>query len=62
MATVNGAAIAGRDDGLVAEGRPANLLVLDGDSDNLDGVVDLVRAVVRRAGTADVKDVVLADP
>jgi cytosine/adenosine deaminase-related metal-dependent hydrolase len=33
--------------------------VLDGDSDNLAGARDLVRAVVRRAGQADVADVVL---
>ena len=60
MATRNGAEIAGRDDGVVAEGRPANLLVLDGTSDNLAGSVDVVRAVVRRAGAADVKEVVRA--
>ncbi|MEF8775246.1 MAG: amidohydrolase family protein [Haloarculaceae archaeon] len=61
MATRNGAAIADRDDGVLAEGRPANVLILDGDSDNLAGAVDVVRAVVRRAGAADVKDVVRAD-
>ena len=60
MATANGAAIAGRDDGVLEAGRPANVLVLDGDSDNLAGAVDVVRAVVRRAGAADVKDVVRA--
>jgi cytosine/adenosine deaminase-related metal-dependent hydrolase len=57
MATVNGAEIAGLDCGLVEEGRPAELLVLDGDSDNLSGARDIPRAVVRRAGVADVKDV-----
>jgi cytosine/adenosine deaminase-related metal-dependent hydrolase len=55
MATRNGAAIAGLDCGLVEEGRPADLLVLDGDSDNLAGAQDLRRAVVRRAGVSDVK-------
>ncbi len=60
MATANGAAIAGREDGVIEPGRPANLLVLDGDSDNLAGAVDPVRAVVRRAGAADVRDVVRA--
>jgi cytosine/adenosine deaminase-related metal-dependent hydrolase len=54
MATHAGAAIAGLDCGQVAEGRPARVLVLDGDSDNLAGTRDLVRAVVRRAGVADV--------
>ncbi|PSQ19587.1 nucleoside deaminase [Halobacteriales archaeon QS_8_69_26] len=60
MATVNGADIAGLDCGLVEEGRSADLLVLDGDSDNLAGVRDARRAVVRRAGHADVKRVVLS--
>ncbi|WP_101294812.1 amidohydrolase family protein [Halegenticoccus soli] len=59
MATVNGAEIAGLNCGLVAPGRDAKLLVLDGDSDNLCGARDPVRAVVRRAGHADVKRVVL---
>ncbi|QPV62100.1 amidohydrolase family protein [Halosimplex litoreum] len=60
MATVNGAAIADRNCGLIEPGRDAELLVLDGDSDNLAGAKDLVRAVVRRAGVADVSDVYLA--
>ncbi|QCJ46427.1 MULTISPECIES: amidohydrolase family protein [Haloprofundus] len=59
MATVNGAEIAGLNCGLVEEGRDAKLLVLDGDSDNLSGVRDPVRAVVRRAGVSDVERVVL---
>jgi cytosine/adenosine deaminase-related metal-dependent hydrolase len=59
MATVNGAAIAGLDYGVIEAGKRAKLLVLDGDSDNLAGVRDPVRAVVRRAGQADVKRVVL---
>ncbi|ELZ55560.1 MULTISPECIES: amidohydrolase family protein [unclassified Haloferax] len=59
MATVNGADIAGLNYGLVEEGRDAKLLVLDGDTDNLAGVEDVARAVVRRAGQADVKDVYL---
>ncbi|QLG62746.1 amidohydrolase family protein [Halorarum salinum] len=58
MATVDGAELAGLDCGLVEEGRPAELLVLDGDSDNLAGARDPVRAVVRRADGADVKRVV----
>jgi cytosine/adenosine deaminase-related metal-dependent hydrolase len=61
MATVNGAEMVGLDCGLVEAGRPAALLVLDGDSDNLVGVQDPVRAVVRRAETADVEQVVLPD-
>lgn len=58
MATRAGAEIAGIDAGTVEEGREARLLVLDGDSDNLSGVRDPVRAVVRRAGTADVSEVI----
>jgi cytosine/adenosine deaminase-related metal-dependent hydrolase len=59
MATINGAEIAGLNCGAVAEGLDARLLVLDGDSDNLTGARNAVRAVVRRAGANDVKDVVL---
>ncbi|WP_372909517.1 amidohydrolase family protein [Salinigranum sp.] len=59
MATVDGADLAGLDCGVVEAGAPAKLLVLDGDSDNLGGAKDPVRAVVRRAGQADVKRVVL---
>jgi cytosine/adenosine deaminase-related metal-dependent hydrolase len=59
MATVNGARIADLNCGVVEPGRDARLLVLDGDSDNLAGARDLVRAVVRRAGVADVERVVL---
>ncbi|WP_418286108.1 amidohydrolase family protein [Halorubrum sp. DTA46] len=59
MATVNGAAIAGVNRGVIAEGADADLLVLDGDSDNLAGAHDLVRAIVRRAGAADVSRVVI---
>ena len=54
MATTAGAEIAGLDCGVVASGRRAALVVLDGDSDNLAGSVDPVRAVVRRATAADV--------
>jgi cytosine/adenosine deaminase-related metal-dependent hydrolase len=59
MATIYGAEIAGLNCGLIEEGRDADLLVLDGDSDNLAGAENLVRAVVRRAGVADVSDVLL---
>jgi len=59
MATRNGAKIAGLDCGVIEEGRPGKLLVLDGDSDNLAGAQDPVRAVVRRAGASDVERVVL---
>ncbi|MDS0299326.1 amidohydrolase family protein [Halogeometricum sp. S1BR25-6] len=59
MATVNGAELAGKNYGVVEAGREAKLLVLDGDSDNLAGAKDPVRAVVRRAGQADVSDVLL---
>jgi cytosine/adenosine deaminase-related metal-dependent hydrolase len=58
MATTAGAEIVGRDRGIIAPGRRAALVVLDGDSDNLVGSVDPVRAVVRRATALDVKRVV----
>ncbi|PCR89542.1 amidohydrolase family protein [Natrinema ejinorense] len=58
MATINGAEIADLEYGLVEPGREARLLVLDGDSNNLDGARDPVRAVVRRAGVDDVREVV----
>jgi len=57
MATINGAEIAGLNCGLVEEGRDADLLVLDGDSDNLSGAREPVRAIVRRAGVDDVERV-----
>jgi cytosine/adenosine deaminase-related metal-dependent hydrolase len=59
MATLHGAKIAGLDCGVIEEGKAGKLLVLDGDSDNLAGAQDVVRAVVRRAGTGDVLDVIL---
>ncbi|MDY6817796.1 MAG: amidohydrolase family protein [Halobacteriales archaeon] len=57
MATYNGAELAGLNCGLIEEGRDAAVLVLDGDSDNLVGAQNPVRAVVRRAGHGDVKRV-----
>jgi cytosine/adenosine deaminase-related metal-dependent hydrolase len=57
MATTAGAEIAGLDCGVVAPGRRAALTVLDGDSDNLAGSTDPVRAVVRRATELDVERV-----
>ncbi|MFB6132942.1 MAG: amidohydrolase family protein [Halanaeroarchaeum sp.] len=59
MATKNGARVAGLDGGVIEPGAPARLLVLDGDSDNLVGYRDPIRAVVRRAGVDDVERVVL---
>jgi len=58
MATVHGAEVANLDCGLIEEGRPAQLVVLDGESPNLSGVRSPVRAVVRRAGVNDVKEVI----
>ncbi len=57
MATA-GAEIADLDCGVIAPGRRAALTVLDGDSDNLAGTVDIVEAVVRRATARDVERVV----
>ncbi|MFB6196142.1 MAG: amidohydrolase family protein [Haloplanus sp.] len=59
MATVNGADLVDLNCGLIEPGRDAKLVVLDGDSDNLAGARDPVRAVVRRAGVDDVRRVVL---
>ncbi|MGQ3328303.1 amidohydrolase family protein [Halorubrum sp. FL23] len=58
MATAAGAEIAGLDCGVIAPGRRAALLVLDGASDNLADSVDPVEAVVRRATALDVNRVV----
>ena len=58
MATRNGATLLGRRDGVLEPGRPANLVLLDGDSDNLVGYRDPVRALVRRATVEDVIDVI----
>jgi len=58
MATRAGAELAGLDAGVIEPGRLAKLVVLDGGSDNLSGTEDPVRAVVRRAGAADVRAVV----
>jgi cytosine/adenosine deaminase-related metal-dependent hydrolase len=58
MATAAGAEMAGLNCGVIEPGRDAGLLVLDGDSDNLAGVHDPVRALVRRAGVADVRTVI----
>mgnify|MGYP000055990164 CR=1 FL=1 len=58
MATTAGAQIAGRNAGVVEAGKDADLLVLDGATDNLVGYRDPVRALVRRAGEADVKRVI----
>jgi cytosine/adenosine deaminase-related metal-dependent hydrolase len=61
MATVNGADVLGLDCGVIEAGREARVLVLDGDSNNLSGVRDVVRAVVRRSGVSDIKQVVLPE-
>lgn len=58
MATRAGAEVVGLDCGVVAPGKRAELLVLDGDSDNLVGTEDPIQAVVRRATGLDVKRVV----
>jgi cytosine/adenosine deaminase-related metal-dependent hydrolase len=59
MATTAGADAVGLDCGVVEPGRRAALVVVDGGSDNLVGVDDPVRAVVRRATAMDVSEVVL---
>lgn len=59
MATVNAAAVLGRPDGVIEEGRPARVFVLDGASDNLSKTVDPVNAVASRACRADIDEVLL---
>ena len=59
MATAAGAEVAGLDCGVIEPGRRAALVVLDGDSNNLAGTEDPVRAVVRRASALDVDRVVV---
>ncbi len=58
MATTTAAEVAGLEGGVIDTGEPAHLQVLAGDSDNLSGYQDPVRAAVRRAGVGDVKRVV----
>ena len=58
MATRAGAETVGLDCGVIDPGKRAELLVIDGDSDNLAGTEDPVRAVVRRATGLDVERVV----
>jgi cytosine/adenosine deaminase-related metal-dependent hydrolase len=60
MATLNGAALLDIDVA-IETGNEARLCVLDGDSNNLAGARDPVRAVVRRAGVSDVERVVLPE-
>lgn len=57
MATVGGASALGVDGGCIEEGSPGRLVVLDGETDNLVGAQDAVRATVRRATVADVTSV-----
>jgi cytosine/adenosine deaminase-related metal-dependent hydrolase len=57
MATRAGRVVADQPGGIIAPGEPADLFVLDGDSPNLVGYQDPVRAVVRRAGVGDVQQV-----
>ena len=54
MATRNPATIGGLEIGVIEEGRPAALQLLDLTTDNLAGIQDPLRAFVRRAGPADV--------
>ena len=61
MATFHGAELAGLESGVLEPGRTARFFVLDGNSNNLAGVRDPVRAVVRRADVADVREVVLEE-
>jgi cytosine/adenosine deaminase-related metal-dependent hydrolase len=57
MATVNGGDILDLESGVIEPGRPADVLVLDGETDNLAGYEDVYRAIVRRASVGDVRSV-----
>jgi cytosine/adenosine deaminase-related metal-dependent hydrolase len=59
MATVYGAEMFDLDCGVIETGRDARLFALDGNSDNLAGALDPVRATVRRASVNDISQVVL---
>ena len=59
MATRAGADVVGLDCGTIEPGRRAKVTVLDGDSDNLAGAADPVRAVVQRATPLDIERVVV---
>ena len=59
MATQAGRIVADQPGGTIQSGEPADLFVLDGSGPNLVGYQDPVRAVVRRAGVDDVKQVLL---
>ena len=59
MATVHGAEIAGLNRGVIAPGKDAALLVLDGESDNLIDSHDIVRSIVRRGSPMDIVNVIL---
>jgi len=61
MATRAGRRVTNQPGGIIAPGEPGALVVLNGDSDNLAGYQDPVRAVVRRAGVDDVKAVHLPE-
>ncbi len=60
MATTNAASMLDRPDGYLAAGRPARMVLIDGDSDNLSGYVDPVSAIVRRACRTDIEEVILS--
>jgi cytosine/adenosine deaminase-related metal-dependent hydrolase len=57
MATLNGAKMLGLDHifGSIVEGKAAHLMIIDEKSNNLDGVSDPIRGIVRRARPDDIK-------
>lgn len=61
MATANGAEIADLEYGVLEPGKKGKFIVFDGDSRNLGGARDIVRAVVRRASVDDIREVVFSN-
>jgi cytosine/adenosine deaminase-related metal-dependent hydrolase len=63
MATLNGARLLGmeKETGSILPGKRAELLVLDGSSDNLRGHKNALSAIVRRAGPDDVSCFICGD-
>ncbi|MFB6198523.1 MAG: amidohydrolase family protein, partial [Halobacteriaceae archaeon] len=57
MATVAGAEVFDLNAGCIEPGREGHVMVLDGDSNNLAGYQDPIRAIVRRADVGDVASI-----
>ncbi len=59
MCTLNGASIPGhRGNGVIEKGNRSNFMILDGGSNNLSGVSDPVKGIVRRGRPDDILSVI----